>query len=57
MAKVLDIVNDLIFVRLTLTEYEKINRIGLFNNDEEIFDEAVKSDEVKTKLSLLSSKL
>lgn len=57
MAKVLDRVNDLIFVRLNLTEYNQLRETWIFDNDEENFNEAVKSKEVKSKLSLLASKL
>ncbi len=57
MAKVIDKVSDLIFVRLTLTEYEKINKTLSFDNDEDNFDDAVKTKEVKNRLSLLASKL
>ena len=57
MAKVLDKVNDLVFVRLSMNEYNKLNEEWMFDNDEEDFDNAVKSKEVKTKLSVLASKL
>lgn len=57
MAKVLDKVNDLVFVRLSINEYNKLNKEWMFDNDEDNFDSAVKSKEVKTKLSVLASKL
>lgn len=57
MAKVLDRVNDLIFIRLTVHEYEKINKSLSFDNEQDDFDNAVKSEEVKKGLALLASKL
>ncbi len=57
MWKVLDKINDIYFVRLTFTEYTKVKETWIFDDDEENFDEAIKSKKVKSKLSLLASKL
>jgi len=58
MAKILDVVDNMFFIKITYSEYNKMNEFWFFeDNDEKNFDEAVKNQVVRDKLSLLSTKL